>query len=346
MDQNPLITVIIVAYKRTNYILDAIKSVIDQTIDKDTFELIVIKNFSNNVIDKYIHLHGIKNILSSDTTLLGKILEGTMIASGKFISILEDDDFFKPNKLYEIKKEYELNSKLVYVHNNYELIDLNGNLIHKKNNNYKSKLIKSTDISNQINFCFNFGYHNNSCITIKKSILLDNYEFLKMYKTNNWVDLSFLILSLYSIQIAGKNGTLFITNNILTQYRVHKSLSAFIPNDSNEFIHNGIKIKNDDIILIKNLPDYVDVIITQSLRCYISSFLSIEMLLFTILDPIDFNVGKLKRIKLAVSVLLSKYKVLSKRSKRIIFIVFLSTIIGEKLLRGILMKLLDNGKSI
>ena len=104
MDQNPLITVIIVAYKRTNYILDAIKSVIDQTIDKDTFELIVIKNFSNNVIDKYIHLHGIKNILSSDTTLLGKILEGTMIASGKFISILEDDDFFKPNKLYEIKK--------------------------------------------------------------------------------------------------------------------------------------------------------------------------------------------------------------------------------------------------
>lgn len=343
MVSSPIVTVIIVAYKRTNYIIDAIKSVINQQInDKSIFELIVIKNFSNEFIDKYVETSGIKNILSNDTTLLGKILEATNVAFGKFISILEDDDIFLPNKLEEIKREYELNQNLVYIHNNFDLIDENGVTIKNRNDNFKSKIISSSDIKKEINYCFSFGYHNNSCITIERSIILNNYEFLKKHKTNNWIDLSFLILSLSYLQKNGKDSCMLITNTILTQYRVHQSLSAFIPIDSNDFIHKGIEIDNNSMVLIKKFPDYLGGI----LGYYISSFLNTEILLFTIIDPVHYDIDRIKRVKLALNALFSKYRVITKRSRRIILIAFLSSFFGEKLVRLLLMKLLNYGKSV
>lgn len=41
----PLFSVIIVAYERKEYIQRAIKSVIEQTLDKANYEILVVKNF-------------------------------------------------------------------------------------------------------------------------------------------------------------------------------------------------------------------------------------------------------------------------------------------------------------
>ncbi len=54
MQETPLITVIIVAYKRKEYIIEAIKSALNQTLNKEYYEIIVIKNFIDKNIDTLI----------------------------------------------------------------------------------------------------------------------------------------------------------------------------------------------------------------------------------------------------------------------------------------------------
>ena len=344
MVQKPLITVIIIAYKRKEFILEAIKSALHQNIDKQNYEIIVVKNFTDDKIDSFISSYNIKNITSKDKTLLGKILEGALISSGYFISMLEDDDVFKFNKLYEIKREYESNPKIIYIHNNYELINQNNEIIPRKNVNFDTRCVTNPDIikSKKINFCLNYGYHNNSCITIKRSILLNNYTFLSNFTSNNWVDLSLLFLSLSYIKSSRENYCLLITNQILTEYRIHQSLSAFIPEDHKHFVIKGTQIDDVEMILIRKLSDYV----STPVNYYILSFLNIENLLFSILDPLYHGLSKLEKTKLIIRILFRKYKVISKRSIRIIIISILSLFIGERLIRVILIKLLKNGKYI
>lgn len=345
MEHVPLITVIIVAHKRKMFILEAIRSVLHQTLDKKYYETIVIKNFADELVDSFLSSHNIKNIISKEETLFGKILEGASIATGYFISILEDDDIFKTHKLYEIKNAYEYNPNIVYIHNNYEIINEN-HIKYNKNKKFDTKYIKTLDImeskKQKINFCLNFGYHNNSCITIKTAILLNNYEFLLTLKSNSWVDLSLLFLSLSYIQENRENYCLLVTNKILSEYRIHQSLSSFIPKDSKHFVHQGVQISDDEMTLIKGLSNYAG----NPLKHYIFSFLNIENLLFSIIDPVYHGLSKAESIKLIVKIIFNKYKVMSKRGVRIIILSILSLVIGVKIIRTMLLKVLKNGKYI
>ena len=46
------ISVIIIAYKRKEFLLGAIKSVLNQTLDKKYYEIIVVKNYKDDAIDR------------------------------------------------------------------------------------------------------------------------------------------------------------------------------------------------------------------------------------------------------------------------------------------------------
>ncbi|MEM3811936.1 MAG: glycosyltransferase [Thermoplasmata archaeon] len=56
------ISVIITAYNRKEYLLDAIKSVINQTLNRGFYEIIVVKNFHDKDIDNYITENKVKEI--------------------------------------------------------------------------------------------------------------------------------------------------------------------------------------------------------------------------------------------------------------------------------------------
>ena len=91
--KSPYISVIITAYNRKEFLLNAIKSVVNQTLDKKYYEIIVIKNYRDDIIDDYIknnHNHVI-SIVSREESLTGKLVEALDIANGYVISFLEDD---------------------------------------------------------------------------------------------------------------------------------------------------------------------------------------------------------------------------------------------------------------
>ncbi|MCW1293277.1 MAG: glycosyltransferase [Candidatus Parvarchaeota archaeon] len=56
------ISVIVTAYNRKEFLLNALKSAVNQTLDRKFYEIIVVKNFNDNEIDNYIQQNNIKEI--------------------------------------------------------------------------------------------------------------------------------------------------------------------------------------------------------------------------------------------------------------------------------------------
>ena len=57
------VSVIITAYNRRDYILNAIRSVANQTMSRNLYEAVVVKSFEDKYIDDYIRKLGFKNII-------------------------------------------------------------------------------------------------------------------------------------------------------------------------------------------------------------------------------------------------------------------------------------------
>ena len=57
------VSMIVTAYNRKDYLLSAVSSVAGQTLGKDLYEVVVVKNFEDKRIDDYIRGLGFKNVV-------------------------------------------------------------------------------------------------------------------------------------------------------------------------------------------------------------------------------------------------------------------------------------------
>ncbi|WP_298277029.1 glycosyltransferase family 2 protein [Ferroplasma sp.] len=228
------ISVVITAYNREEFLLNAIKSVLNQTLDKKYYEVIVIKNYNDDIIDNFINVNNIKNIVMDGT--IGEFLyAGVSIASGEVISFLDDDDLFTHNKLEVILNKFK-SSNTVYYHNDHITIN-------EKYQKFDSNLGKS--------IIFNL-----SSISVKKTIV--NLNHLK--KINSNTDHFMYLLALESNQkiIAGKEK--------LTYYMFHTSTSHVDTNDIELFIkHRNVNLEQD----IKSFIMFDEMFISRKAKNYI-----------------------------------------------------------------------------
>ena len=56
------LSVIITAHNRKNYLEDALESLIDQTLDRNLFEIIVVKNFYDGNLDQLLERNRVVSI--------------------------------------------------------------------------------------------------------------------------------------------------------------------------------------------------------------------------------------------------------------------------------------------
>ena len=208
----PYISIIIIAYKREEFLLNAIKSVINQTLDKKYYEIIVVKNFADNTIDTYIKNNHIIGIVSKEDSLFGKLIEALNIANGQIISFLEDDDLFSNNKLEIVYNKFKANNNLCYYHNNHITVN-------EKYQKIDSNAGKSP--------AFNL-----SSISVRKSILnLNNIKSQWSLEHFRYLTDQFMYL------LALESGQKIIARKEkLTYYMFHSSASHIDTNDINTFI--------------------------------------------------------------------------------------------------------------
>lgn len=121
--EQPTISVIVTVYNRTQFVHEAIKSVIKQTLDRNLYEIIVISNIP---VDISGYGKNVKLSLIQDEEIGKKYLKGLEISSGKIITFLDDDDLFYETRLEKIMDFYNRHDGPVYYHNSFSFVDLDG----------------------------------------------------------------------------------------------------------------------------------------------------------------------------------------------------------------------------
>lgn len=214
------ISVIISSYNRVKYLDSAISSVLNQSLDRKYYEIIVVKNFKDSHIDELIKKNNIKNVYLNEKSLSIKILKGLDIAEGEIISFLDDDDRFSERKLENVYNIFK-NNKINYYHNDSIIVDDLDRLIKYR------KLGISENLSS---------------ISIRKSIIDTN--ILKM--VNRGID---LIMFLFALEYGG----ILEDNNKLTTYRLHNSVSHIIYNNFSEYRNFELLTLDDTIRDFQNI---------------------------------------------------------------------------------------------
>ena len=239
----PKISVIITAHDRKNYIIECLKSVLDQTLARDLYEIIVVKNFDDTCIDDFIKKNGIINVKTNNDAIGEKFLLGAEYSSSDILCILNDDDLFTKNKLEYVLRLFNEHKNLLYYHNSFVKIEEHGE--RKDDNVELKKFIINTKYINkrEVKIALSgFNTFNDSCASIKKKVILE-YKSLIVNINANQDTILFLVSSRL-------NGILIGDNEKLTYFRTHISTSIFSIANSEQ------NIKKFNYLINKRLESY------------------------------------------------------------------------------------------
>lgn len=169
INNNILVSVIIPTYNRKNIVIDAIKSVLNQTT-KD-FEIIVVDDGSTDGTREYLESLNLPiRIISKDNGGVASARNiGIKNTIGKYIAFLDSDDLYLPEKLNSQVTYLENHPNIPLVYTD-EYIEVNGEVLPKtrfqradvgddiKNNFLLSGFVQRTPI-------------HTSAVMVRKSIL-------------------------------------------------------------------------------------------------------------------------------------------------------------------------------
>jgi len=120
----PFISVIVTAYRRRQYLYNALLSVKAQTLPRDKYEVIVVKDFEDPQVDNLIKEMGWRSVYSDEEYQGRMYLNGLKEANGDIIAFLDDDDVYMPSKLEYVYNVFERNPDVVYLQHSYRLVDV------------------------------------------------------------------------------------------------------------------------------------------------------------------------------------------------------------------------------
>ena len=253
MSDQPLITVLITCYNRKEFLIDAVNSALSQTLPKQYYEILVIKNFHDNGIDKFLDRNNI-NYFTKNGSERYFLKLGVQKANGQILSFLDDDDLFTRDKLKVVNEIFQ-NAEISYYHNNFEAF-MSGRVIKEKmvaSPNQMRLLIKNSDKLKKIYWLEKMlAYENNSSISIRKKILepwFDQVEKqieLPIYNIDRFLYLTALLSA----------DSMYIDNRKLTYYRLHENqTSALMRNDYDSLVQKKLEFIEKSLIAFDRMAE-------------------------------------------------------------------------------------------
>ena len=239
------ISVIIMAYNRRNFIKYAIDSVLNQSLDKSSFEILLIKNFKDEQIDTFCFERGIQVILTPNVPIGEYISIALKNSSGEVLCFLDDDDAFEENKLETTYNEFSRNKDLMFMRNNWSLIDSEGGPIREPSRETTTSMV-SVEYYNVNYVIKKVGIEfrwNMSCISVRREIFGGFEEYLPSIIAAQ--DLIIFYIA------ASRNKVLARCNLPLTRYRVHENSMTKVKGANND----ALREYNSMNPLINYLPE-------------------------------------------------------------------------------------------
>lgn len=222
-------SVLIIGYKRKNFILNAVNSVLKQNYPKSLIEIVVIKAFEDSSIDLYLVQNNVINLFC-DTVSNGKTISmGIRNCSKDIICFLDDDDIFSPDKFSILSQLFTnefMDADLVI--NGYHKIDSKGNRIsHGRsgpssllNNNNLINAIVDTSHLDSNEWVRREIYFNTSRMSIRRRNANSLADYIQ--------DIPYACDSAIAIYFLIKGLKIGYTNSQVTGYRINvSSISQF-----------------------------------------------------------------------------------------------------------------------
>lgn len=240
--QNLKISVVIVAHDRKDFLKEALISAFNQSIGRENFEVIVVKNFNDSEIDDLLKKYDATSILEEDVDVGWSILNGALSAKGEILSFLDYDDLFSRDKLERVFSVFSEHPKLVFYHNAFSTIDSNNNEIKTKHTFPNQIFYIDSSQVNKYSFSLLRKYCsdvNLSSISIRKCSILQNFEILKRVVSNTDEFMFYLMLN--------TGGLIASDSRVLSKYRIHMSTSRNYDEitkfQTNKITHSELSIK-------------------------------------------------------------------------------------------------------
>ena len=237
----PYISVVITAHNRREFLKRSIQSALNQSLSREFYEIIVVKNFDDVEIDDFIERNAIYSIRSPYNSKIGEDLsKGIENAKGNVLSFLDDDDEFLPDNLEKVFNIFKKDDKIIYYHNHQIIEGNNRNkIVHKtfKGVYYTGELKRRfKSIINSLGLAS--LYFNLSSISIRK-----------IYYTEHVKQLEKLIIQpddfIFFVGLE-EDCKFYFDSSALTKYTIHESLSNV---DEKAYKRSNYLIKNYELMI-------------------------------------------------------------------------------------------------
>ncbi len=224
-NRKPVLSVLVMAYKRKEFIMEAIESVLNQTILRNYYEIVCVVGFHDDTFSAFCQLNSIKEIFC-DGKMGQTIASGIAACRGEVVVFIEDDDKLRSDKLERVLQVFKKHN-CVYYHNNTELIDENSRLISGSISPYDVQILESFlwyPIRGFRNVLRHRGDFNISSIAVRRSSLNHYVNIINKIETSPGSIIFFLLMQ--------TNMPFYFDAEKTTFYRVHNSETNSIRNTS------------------------------------------------------------------------------------------------------------------
>lgn len=216
----PRVSVVITAHDRKDFLESAVMSVVEQEAERSDYEIIVVKNFKDSRIDKFLEDKAVTAIHTDEKSFGAKISRGIEEASGDIITFLDDDDLFTPDRINTLTNLFNDRS-VVYHHSSILTIDSNGKEYSKglSENIPETTVVEADRISKYLPLIMKYKCDwYTSTISCRASVMKEYVSLINQMDTS--IDKTLFLVCLES------GGKFVFDSKQITKYRVHQSLTT------------------------------------------------------------------------------------------------------------------------
>ena len=245
------ISVIVSAYNRDTFLMEALKSVANQTLQSDYFEVLVIKNFKSPEIDEFCEKNNFQPILFEKESNVPEMYWNAIeYSKNEIITFLDDDDTYSAERLEVIFKVFNDNMELSFYHNCAKIFyeedkEMVKQILNAKHIPVQSIVMQGPNYGSEV--IYYDAAFNMSSIAILKNVI--RMRELRLLLTNP--DMFMLFSAMRT------SNPIMIDNRFLTNYRVHsKNTSVNLSRtNTNEFRKKYAKTFYQISEIINGLPN-------------------------------------------------------------------------------------------